>query len=104
PLLPRDPRNPRRVSQREPVQLFSLPRSSSRAALLARQRLRRKAGAAWHCAGAEQRLADILVVDVAGLNLLRDGVHVAKAALEFVGAEHGGGAGHVIGSVDHGGG
>ena len=38
---------------------------------------------------------------VAGLDLLRDGVHVAEAALEFVGAEHGGGARHVIGGIDH---
>ena len=33
--------------------------------------------------------------------LLVDGVHVAEAALEFVGAEHGGGARHVIGGIDH---
>jgi hypothetical protein len=39
---------------------------------------------------------------VAALDLLRDGVHVAEAALEPVGVEHGGGAGHAIGGVDHG--
>ena len=38
---------------------------------------------------------------VAGLDLLRDRVHVAKAAFELVGAEYGGGARHVIGGVDH---
>ncbi len=38
---------------------------------------------------------------VAGLDLLRDGVHVAEAAFELVGAEHGGGACHVIGGIDH---
>ena len=53
--------------------------------------------------GGQDRLAGVLVMGVARLDLLRDGVHVAKAPLELVGAEHGGGAGHVIGGVDHGG-
>ena len=39
---------------------------------------------------------------VAALDLLGDGVHVAKTALELVGVEHGRGAGHVIGGVDDG--
>src|SRR5260370_3311397 len=50
---------------------------------------------------AEDRLADIFVMGVAGLDLLRDRVHVAKAAFELVGAEYGGGAGHVVGPLDH---
>jgi len=41
---------------------------------------------------------------VARLDLLRDGVHVAEAAFELVGAENGGRAGHVIGGIDHRGG
>ena len=49
----------------------------------------------------QDRLADVLVMAVAALQLLRDGVHVAEAALERVGAEHGGGARHVIGGIDH---
>src|SRR5258706_11794556 len=52
-------------------------------------------------AGGQDHLADVLIMGVAGLDLLRDGVHVAKAALEWVGPEHSGGAGHVIGGIDH---
>src|SRR5450631_4203449 len=54
--------------------------------------------------GGEDHLADVFVMRVAGLDLLRNGVHVAEAALEFVGAEHRRGAGHVIGGIDHRGG
>src|ERR1700716_575814 len=42
----------------------------------------------WFGTVAQDRLADILIVGVAGLDLLRDGVHVAKPPLELVGAEH----------------
>src|SRR5689334_16159748 len=45
----------------------------------------------------QDRLAGVLIMRVAALDLLRDRMHVAKAALEGVGVEHGGGAGHVIG-------
>src|SRR5258708_631209 len=53
--------------------------------------------------GGQDHLADVFVMGVAGLDLLRDGVHVAKTPLELVGPEHGGSAGHVIGGIDHGG-
>src|SRR5689334_9188791 len=49
----------------------------------------------------EDRAAGVLVMGVAGLDLLRDRVHVAEAALELVGGKHGRGAGHAIGGVDH---
>src|SRR5437016_4938473 len=58
----------------------------------------------WLGTVAQDRLADVFVMGVAGLDLLRDRVHVAKAAFELVGAEYGGGARHVIGGVDHRGG
>src|SRR5215471_9096645 len=45
----------------------------------------------------------ILVMGVASLDLLCDGVHVAEAPLERVRGEHGGGTGHVVGGVDDGG-
>ena len=35
--------------------------------------------------GREDHLADVFVMGVAGLDLLRDGVHVAEAAFELVG-------------------
>src|SRR4051812_32691083 len=50
---------------------------------------------------AEQRLADVLVMGVAGLQLLRDGVHVAKTPFERIFAEYRGGARHAVGGVDH---
>src|SRR5260370_4088663 len=49
----------------------------------------------------QDHLADVLIMGVAGLDMLRDGVHVAKTTLELVGPEHGGSAGHVIGGIDH---
>src|SRR5258708_15908695 len=55
----------------------------------------------WFGTVAQDRLADVFIMGVAGLDLLRDGVHVAKAAFELVGAEYGGGARHVIGGIDH---
>src|SRR5205823_12400666 len=55
----------------------------------------------WLGTVAQDRLADVFVMGVAGLDLLRDRVHVAKAAFELVGAEHGGGARHGTGSIDH---
>src|SRR6266849_10886440 len=60
-------------------------------------------GVVCRCAGigGEDHLADVFVMRVAGLDLLRDGVHIAEAALESVGAEHRRGAGHVIGGIDH---
>src|SRR5262249_27912330 len=48
----------------------------------------------------QDRLAHLLVMAVASLELLVDRVHVAQTALKPVGAEHGGGAGHVIGDID----
>src|SRR5438477_9521842 len=39
---------------------------------------------------AEQHLAERLIVHITRLQLLRNGVNVAEAALEPVGAEHGG--------------
>src|ERR1700761_3236095 len=50
----------------------------------------------------EDRLAGILIMRIARLDLLRDRVHVAKAPLERIAGEHGGRAGHVIGGIDHG--
>jgi hypothetical protein len=52
-------------------------------------------------AGRQDRSADVLVMGIAGLNLLRDGMHVTEAALELVRLEYGSGAGHVIGGIDH---
>src|SRR6266550_6510502 len=43
----------------------------------------------------QDRPAGILIVRVAGLDLLGNGVHVAKPPFERVCREHGGGAGHV---------
>src|ERR1700739_3206415 len=51
--------------------------------------------------GAQDRLADILVMGVTGLDLLGDGGHVAEAAFERVGVEHRRGARHVIGRIDY---
>src|SRR5258708_25956527 len=48
----------------------------------------------------QDRLADVFIMGVAGLDLLRDGVDVAKAAFELVGAEYGGGARPVVGGID----
>src|SRR5258706_15147233 len=50
---------------------------------------------------AEDRLADIFVMVIAGLDLLRDRVHVAKAAFELVGAEYGGGPRPRGGGIGH---
>src|SRR5258708_23049203 len=50
--------------------------------------------------GGQDHLADVFVMGIAGLDLLRDGVHVAKTTLELVGPEHGGSAGHGIGGID----
>src|SRR6185437_6220130 len=50
---------------------------------------------------AEQDLADAFVMDVACLDLLRDGVDVAEAALKGLGVEDRSRAGHVIGGVDY---
>src|ERR1700730_6305384 len=76
-----------------------------RLSFLAARRGIRNAGAPWYGTGAQDRLADILIMGVAGLDLLRDGVHIAKPPLELVGAEDGGGAGHVEagGNTDAGG-
>src|SRR5215475_887155 len=49
----------------------------------------------------ENGSAGILIMGVARLELLGDGVHVAKPPLERICGEDGGGAGHVIGGVDH---
>src|SRR5262245_42337791 len=49
----------------------------------------------------ENGSAGILIMGVARLELLGDGVHVAKPPLERIRGEDGGGAGHVIGGVDH---
>src|SRR5258708_38191198 len=49
----------------------------------------------------QDRIADVFIMGVAGLDLLRDGVDVAKAAFELVGAEYGGGGRRGIGGIAH---
>src|SRR5690242_16058826 len=51
----------------------------------------------------EDRLAGVLIMRVARLDLLRDRMHVAKAPLEGIFCKHRGRARHVIGGIDHGG-
>src|SRR5215475_10704810 len=50
--------------------------------------------------GRQDRLAGVFIMGVAGLNLLRDRVHVAEAPFERILGEHRGRARHVIGGVD----
>src|SRR4051812_40306525 len=52
--------------------------------------------------GRKYRLAGVFIVSIARLDLLRDGVHIAKAPFEFVGREDRGGTRHMIGGIDHG--
>src|SRR5260370_36378505 len=51
--------------------------------------------------GGQGHLSGVLIMGVAGLDLLRDGVHVAKTTPELVCPEHGGRAGHVINGIEH---
>jgi hypothetical protein len=46
--------------------------------------------------------ADVLIMCVAGLDLLRDRMHVAETPFELVRFEDRGGAGHVIGRIHYG--